>query len=74
MNVELHIEELVLDGFEPHQQHEIADALRERLGSVLAERGVPPGLRDVGAVDAGTISSADTGAGAADAIYDGLSR
>lgn len=75
MNIELHIEELVLDGFEPHQRYDIAEALRSRLGEVLAERGLPASLGDVSAIDAGTISfggAARTGAAAADAIYRGF--
>lgn len=75
MNIELHIEELVLDGFEPHQRYEIAEALQARLGEVLADRGVPPSLGDVGAIDAGSISfggASRTGTAAADAIYRGF--
>jgi hypothetical protein len=84
VNIELHIEELVLNGFEPHQRHEIAEALRARLGEVLVERGIPGGLTgDVDAIDAGTVtlgtgtlgiapSPARTGSAAADAIYRGF--
>jgi hypothetical protein len=75
VNIELHIEELVLDGFEPHQRHEIAEALRARLGEVLVERGLPPSLADTGAIDAGSISfggATRTGTAAADAIYRGF--
>jgi hypothetical protein len=77
VNIELHIEELVLDGFEPHQRYEIAEALRARLGEVLAERGVPPSLADVPAIDAGSISfggATRTGTAAADAIYGAFGR
>ena len=77
--VELHIEELVLDGFEPHQRYEIAEALRARLGEILADRGVPSALlENIGAIDAGSISlgqsvsPARTGSAAADAIYRGF--
>ena len=75
MNIELHIEELILDGFEPHQRYEIAEALQARLGEVLADRGLPSSLGDVSAIDAGSISfgsASRTGADAADAIYRGF--
>ena len=72
--VELHIEELVLEGFEPHQREDIAEALRARLAEALAT-GVPPALLgDAAVIDAGSItldaapSPARTGAAAADAI------
>jgi len=77
--VELHIEELVLDGFEPHQRHYIAEALRARLAETLADRGLPPAmLNGAASVDAGSIaldasaSPARTGSAAADAIVRGF--
>jgi hypothetical protein len=75
--VELHIEELVLDGFEPHQRYEIAEALRARLGEMLVERGVPGALReDATSIDAGSIafetSPSRTGAAAGEAIFRGF--
>ncbi len=76
-NIELHIEELVLEGFAPHQRYEIAEALRARLGEVLAERGVPASLASVSAIDAGSISfggATRTGTAAADAIYGTFAR
>ena len=79
--VELHIEELVLDGFEPHQRHEIAEALRARLGELLVDRGLPDALwNDAAAIDAGSIAlgesapPARTGTAAADAIYRGFAK
>lgn len=39
--IELHIEELVLHGFEPGQQHVIAQAFEQALAALLAERGLP---------------------------------
>jgi hypothetical protein len=60
--VELHIEELVLHGFEHHQGQEIADALRIRLGELLGEQGVPASmLQDaaVDRVDAGTVDASE---------------
>lgn len=39
--IELHIEELVLHGFEPGQRLAIARAVEQALGALLLERGVP---------------------------------
>lgn len=39
--IELHIEELVLHGFDPHSRWSVADALENRLRGLLAERGLP---------------------------------
>lgn len=38
--VELHIEELVLHGFAPHDRHRIGDAVERELHRLLAERGI----------------------------------
>jgi hypothetical protein len=42
--VELHIEELVLDGFDPRDRHRIGDAVERELKRLVIEHGVPPGL------------------------------
>jgi len=39
--IDLHIEELVLDGFAPGDRHRIGAALERELTRLLAERGVP---------------------------------
>ncbi len=44
--IELHIEELVLHGFEPGQRRAIAQAVEEALAQLLTERGLPPGWED----------------------------
>jgi len=44
MNVDLHIEELVLEGFRPSDRHRIGAAVERELGRLLAERGVPAAL------------------------------
>ena len=44
--IELHIEELVLHGFEPGQRRAIAQAVEETLAQLLTERGLPPGWAD----------------------------
>ena len=38
--IHLRIEELVLDGFDPRQRHEIADTLQRELSALLAGGGV----------------------------------
>jgi hypothetical protein len=43
-NIELHIEELVLEGFDPRQRQAIATALERELGALTGNRGVPPSL------------------------------
>jgi len=58
--VELHIEELVLHGFEHHQREDVAAAVEARLAELLAERGVPDALledADVDRIDAGTVDA-----------------
>ena len=39
--IDLHIEELVLDGFPPGDRHRIGAALERELARLLGERGVP---------------------------------
>lgn len=49
--IELHIEELVLHGFEPGQRRAIASAVEQALSALLAERGAPPEWREGAQVD-----------------------
>ena len=44
-SVELHIDELVLHGFERGERHAIGDAVQRELARVLREQGVPISLR-----------------------------
>lgn len=44
MRIELHIQRLVLEGFEPHQRQAVAAALQEELTRRLAEGGLPQGI------------------------------
>ncbi|MDY7091997.1 MAG: hypothetical protein SX243_03410 [Acidobacteriota bacterium] len=44
MKIELHIQRLVLEGFEPHERRAVAAALQEELTRRLAEGGLPKGL------------------------------
>ena len=76
--IEVHIEELILHGFEPANRWRIADAVLQELGGLLAGRGVPSlWLSGPERIDAGTISSASlsspgqVGAGIAYAAYQG---
>lgn len=43
-SVELHIGELVLDGFESAQRHAIGDAFEKELGRLFTEQGVPASM------------------------------
>ena len=81
MNVELHIDELILHGLAPADRLVIGAAVEHALTQLLAERGVPPVLRQNGAVaqcDGGsfTVTATDgleaLGAQVARAIYEGF--
>jgi hypothetical protein len=63
-DVTVHIEELVLHGFDPRGRHALADALQEELGRLLGQTlaealDMPPGgttaLRHVPALGAGPV-------------------
>lgn len=80
-SVELHIDELVLHGFQPAQRYAIGDAFERELARLFNERGVPPGTREaieIAEVNAGTIhlsagaNDEATGRQLARAIYGGL--
>lgn len=82
-NIELHIEELVLHGFEPGDHYRIAQAVEAELTRLFAEQGVPPSLVQGGGIphlDGGTFeaapgSTAETiGARVAQTLYGGLNR
>ena len=81
-NVELHIEELVLHGFEPADRFRIGEAAERELSRLLTERGTPPSLahgRETARLDGGSFeakpdSTAESiGAQVARAVYRGLS-
>jgi len=57
MNIDLHIEELVLEGFPSADRHSIAAGVERELTQLLGERGVPRSLGRGGA-----IASIDGGA------------
>ena len=82
-SVDLRIDALVLDGFEQSDRELIAAALRGELSRLLAEEGLPAGLRAPARIDRvdGGIFAAAAGAGSATigaqlarSIYRGLSR
>lgn len=79
MNVELHIEELVLHGFP--QDHLIGEAVERELSRLFTERGVPPSLArggDLPHLDAGAfqinpeLGAEAVGARIARSLYGGL--
>ncbi len=81
-SVELHIEELVLEGFPHLDRTQLGDAVRDELARLMAERGVPPGLAQGGTVarlEGGEFQVAPganartIGAQIAQAVYRGLS-
>jgi hypothetical protein len=76
--IDVHIDELVLHGFEPANRWRIADALQQELRGLLAAKGVPAlWLCSPEQIEAGTICSASLtkparlGAEIADATYRG---
>jgi hypothetical protein len=82
-SVELHIEELTLNGFEAGDHHRISDALERELARLITERGVPRFLaqnNEAGMLAAQEFYVAEgstpeaIGAQVAQAIYRGLYR
>lgn len=83
MNVELHIEELVLHGFAAGDRYAIAEAIEREMTQLFAERGVPPSLLqggDVARLDSGAfdvvsnVKADGIGGRVAQAVYGGLNR
>jgi hypothetical protein len=83
VKVNLHIEELVLHGFNPGDRHRIGDAVERELTRLIAEGGMPPSLAQAGAVDridAGKVEIApgsraeNVGMKVAKAAYGGFGR
>ncbi|MDH5178855.1 MAG: hypothetical protein OEZ39_05715 [Gammaproteobacteria bacterium] len=81
--INLHINELVLDGFTIKDQHHFGQALQMELQRLLAEQGIPSGLHNSGAVarlDGGELNhapgnnSAQLGVQVAQRIYGGFGR
>lgn len=79
--VELHIEELVLEGFERVDRARLEGVVRHELACLLVEQGVPARLRhgavslDGGAFTAQPgLDAATLGARIARAVYDGFGQ
>jgi hypothetical protein len=81
MKIELHIEELVLDGFDPRDRYRIADELQRALTHALSEpheNNIEPRAREVDRLDAGSVtlqknaSARHVGTQVAGAIVDAL--
>lgn len=56
MKIELHIEELVLHGFDPSDKYAIGDAVQRELARLLAETPPAPSPRVTGRADGGTFT------------------
>ena len=58
MRIELHIEELVLDGFDPRDRYRIADQIQQSLAHTLsdANTGFASLSQRVDQLDAGTVA------------------
>ena len=81
MNIELHIEELVLRGLGNGQQHEIRAAMERELIELMGrnEMATPPGQQvDLSRVDAGSVQIKPSatgqaiGAQLAQSVYQGI--
>ena len=70
----MHIDELVLHGFAPHERHRVAEAVAAELQRIVTEHGLPEGIGDRDVVRAGSIAVKPAGVGSqiAGAIYKGL--
>lgn len=81
--IELHVEELVLEGFAPAERHAVADAFERELSRLLTEHGLPDSHAqgaEASSLDAGSVRLAPgtrpaaAGAQIARAVYGGLRR
>lgn len=82
-SVELHVEELMLDGFEPARRYAFGEAFESELGRLFSERGVPAALTqdiEIAHLNGGAInlkpgaSADDAGIQLARTIYGGLDK
>jgi hypothetical protein len=80
-NIELHIEELMLDGFAPGDRYTVGKAVELELVRLLTEQGMPAPMthdRNIARLDAGSLdvtpgSQPDAiGSQIAQAVYGGL--
>ena len=76
--IEVHIEELVLHGFDPRSRWDVGDAVEHKLRGLLSERGLPAAWQTSPAqLQVGTVrltSPKKTGTEIARAIYSGGAR
>jgi hypothetical protein len=81
--VELHIEELILQGFVPAERARIGEALERELARLLAEEGLPGTVSRAGEIshmNGGTVTvlpggkAEAVGAKVARAVYEGMSQ
>jgi hypothetical protein len=81
--VELHIGELVLEGFPPMDRAQLGAVVQQELARLFAERGMPAGLApggEVASLDGGEFHVAPgsnaqmIGSQIAQAVYGGLGR
>jgi hypothetical protein len=82
-SVELHIEELVLNGFAPGDRYRIGDAVERELTRLFTEHGAPPAIThdlEIAHLNGGAINlkpgakAETTGIQLARAIYGGLGK
>ena len=83
MNLEIYIEELVLQGFDPSDDRGIGDALERELARLIADQGIPSSFKlsgEIDGIDGGAFEMAP-GSGAkaignkvAQSVYGGLRR
>jgi len=83
MRIDLHIEELVLEGFHPADRRRLGAAVERELARLLTERGLPPGLArgaDLPRLDGGSFPAPPgarpeaVGRQVAAAVFGGLKR
>jgi hypothetical protein len=83
MDLELHIEQLVLHGFAPEVAHHLGEVVQHELQRLLAQRAGAPTFaasHEVARIDAGAVAvepgsgAQQVGAALAQAIYAGMSR
>ena len=71
--IDVHIDELVLDGVPASDATVLTVQVQDELRSLLAQRGLAPRAASADRV-ARDLTGAPTGAGIARAVYDGISR
>lgn len=83
MNIELHIEELVLHGFTPGDRQAIGHTFETELTRILLERGLPPLLAagaELGTLTGGPFNTAPgdrpqaVGSRIAQSVYEGIGQ